>query len=233
MTRPRLLDLFCGAGGAAAGYVRGGFDVTGVDVAPQPRYLLSGASRFVRADALEYLASHGREYDAVHASPPCQHYTAVNRTGKLAGKTYPDLVGPTREALLSIARPWVIENVIGSPLRHPLLLCGSMFGLAVRRHRLFESSVLLFQPGPCRHAEQDAAGPRFPSCFQTRKALRPGGRPHMSTVVQVYGNTAGKTLWPAAMGIDWMTSRELTQAIPPAFTFFIGCQLMAYLEAVA
>lgn len=222
---PRLLDLFCGAGGCAMGYHRAGFDVVGVDIAPQRNYPFE----FVRGDALEYLVAHGREFDAIHASPPCQHYTPVNRTGRLTGKEYPDLVEPTRALLVATGKTWVIENVVGSPLISPLLLCGSMFGLMVRRHRLFESSRLLLGQ-PCRHAEQERGGPRYPSCFRSKKALREGRR-HLSSVVQVYGNTPGKGLWREAMGIDWMTSRELTQAIPPAFTEYIGHQLMRTIDA--
>lgn len=202
------------------GYHLAGFDVVGVDVKPQPNYPFA----HVVGDALEYLAEHGHEYDVVHASPPCQCYTAVNRTEKLAGRVYPDLVAVTRDTLDRCGRPWVMENVVGSPLRPVVMLCGSMFGLAVRRHRLFESSLVLLAPD-CNHAEQDRDGPRYPSCFQSKKALRPKGR-HLSTVVQVYGNTAGKRLWPWAMGIDWMTSRELTQAIPPAYTEHLGRQLL-------
>lgn len=201
------------------GYHRAGFDVTGVDCRPQPRYPFE----FIQADALEYLQAHGQDYDAIHASPPCQRYTAFNRTGKLKGKEYPDLVAPTRDLLEKTGRPWVIENVPGAPLRFAVQVCGSSFGLLVRRHRWFEANILLFGT-TCRHHEQDAGGPRFPACYQTQKALRQGGK-HLSTVVQVYGHTSGKALWPAAMGIDWMSSKELTRAIPPAYTEFIGRQL--------
>lgn len=219
-TRPRILDLFSGAGGAAVGYHRAGFDVLGVDINPQPRYPFE----FHQADALEFVAEHGHRFDAIHASPPCQLYTSVNRIVKLKGRTYPDLVAPTREVLSKSGKSWVIENVAGSPLKFAARVCGSAFGLDVRRHRYFEGSFVLFST-PCYHARQDKLGARFPSCFQSRKALN-NGRRHLSTVVQVYGHTGGKALWPAAMGIDWMTSKELTQAIPPAFTEYIGKQLM-------
>jgi DNA (cytosine-5)-methyltransferase 1 len=222
--RPTLLDLYCGAGGCSVGYHRAGFDVIGVDVKPQPNYPFE----FHQADALEFTSQHGSDYNAIHASPPCQAYTAINRSGKLKGKEYPDLVAETRRLLEASGRPWVIENVPGAPLRSPALLCGSAFGLAVRRHRIFESSFLLLGT-QCRHHEQDRPGPRFPACFRSRKSLRENRR-HLSTVVQVYGHTAGKHLWPEAMGIDWMTAREMTQAIPPAYTQYIGTQLMRILE---
>jgi len=223
--RPRLLDLFCGAGGCSMGYHRAGFDCIGVDHRPMPRYPF----RFIQADALEYLAERGREYDVIHASPPCQRYSRVNCLQHLQGREYPDLIGPTRDLLRQIGRPWLIENVESAPLRTAILLCGSMFGLAVRRHRLFESSVFLLGL-PCNHAAQNNQGPRFPTAFRNRRDAH--GHKRQSTVVQVYGHTAGKSLWPKAMGIDWMTSKELSQAIPPAYTQFIGRQLLARAAAV-
>ena len=218
MSRPKLLDLFCGQGGASAGYSRAGFDVTGVDSEPQPRYPF----RVIRADALEYLAAFGSLFDVIAASPPCQHYsqsTSMNK--RLHGKTYPDLLPATRQALIDAGVPYVIENVMGAPMRNCLMLCGSMFFLQVQRHRLFESSHLLFAPGPCRHSTFRGG---YPNCFQPR-----GGQRNSSSCVQVYGNTPGKALWPEAMGIDWMTSKGITQAIPPAYTFHIGKQLMRML----
>ena len=150
MSRPKLLDLFCGAGGCSVGYHRAGFDVTGVDARPQPSYPFA----FVQADALAYLGEHGREYDAVHASPPCQRYSIARRIHG-NGETHPDLLEPTRAALVSNGRPWIIENVPGAPVRFPVLLCGLMFGLRVFRHRLFESSVLLFCPPPSRASDRE------------------------------------------------------------------------------
>lgn len=135
-TKPRLLDLFCGAGGCAKGYQRAGFHVTGVDIKPQPRYC---GDEFHQADALEYLAAHGREFDAIHASPPCQRYTMAQNAAKNAD-AHPDLVDPVRDLLLSTRKPWIIENVVGAPLKNPAVLCGLSFGLKVRRHRLFETS---------------------------------------------------------------------------------------------
>jgi DNA (cytosine-5)-methyltransferase 1 len=223
--RPRLLDLFCGAGGVAMGYHRAGFTVVGVDNRPMPRYPF----RFHQADALEYLAEHGHEFDAIHASPPCQKYSRVNCLQHLQGRDYPDLIGPTRQALIDAGKIWVIENVETAPLFCAIQLCGSSFGLLVRRHRLFESSELLLGNG-CNHGWQEQGGKRFPAAFRSRKDSSDGKVRCLSTVVQVYGNTSGKKLWPEAMGIDWMTSREITQAIPPAFTEFIGRQLIQRLQ---
>jgi len=138
--KPRLLDLFCGAGGCSVGYDRAGFDVTGVDLAPQPHYPFP----FHQGDALEYLAEHWQEFDAIAASPPCQAYSTASQTQRNAGKVYPDLLGPTRDALIGAGLPWVIENVVGAPMRPDFQLCGCMFGLKLRRERWFETSWVGF-----------------------------------------------------------------------------------------
>lgn len=132
----RLLDLFSCAGGAAEGYRRAGFEVTCVDIEPQPR----NPHAFIRADAIEYVLAHGHEYDAVHASPPCQAYTQSALSQRNAGKVYPDLLEPTRKALIATRRPWIIENVVGAPMRPDFKLCGCQFGLKLRRERWFETS---------------------------------------------------------------------------------------------
>ncbi len=214
--RPRLLDLFCGAGGCAVGYHRAGFDVVGADHLPQPHYPFE----FVQADALEYVAAHGKDFDAIHASPPCQKYSVMTRKDRVAN--HPGLVEPTRLAIARTGLPYVIENVMGAPLQEALLLCGSMFGLLVQRHRLFESSTLLLSPGGCRHGEFTGNYP----CGRSNGSARAGER---SRVVHVYGQGCSRGprgLWQQAMGIDWMTMREMAQAIPPAYTEFIGRQLM-------
>lgn len=139
--KPRLLDLFCGAGGAAMGYHRAGFDVTGVDIKPQPHYPFE----FVQADALEYCAAHGHEFDVIHASPPCQAYTGmrnitISRFG--AAPEHPDLVDDTRRALRATGRHWIIENVQNSPIDTHIILCGVSLGLPeLARHRHFESDL--------------------------------------------------------------------------------------------
>ncbi len=141
--RPRLLDLFCCQGGAAKGYADAGFDVTGVDIAPQPRY----PYQFVQADAIAYALEHGAGFDFIHASPPCQHDSECQR---IQGNTHPDLIAPTRTALEATGLPWVIENVRGAApkLREPVMLCGPMFGLATYRHRFFETGSGFTLPNP-------------------------------------------------------------------------------------
>jgi len=219
MSRPRLLDLFCGAGGAAVGYHRAGFDVVGVDIEPQPRYPFE----FIQADAMTYVAE-GR-VDAIHASPPCQaHLRGLNAVNRGLGRTidHADLIAHTRRALIATGLPYVIENVVGAPLLNPIQLCGSSFGLAVRRHRLFESNVPMMGV-PCAHHLQ--AEPLYWTSW------RPNGETRLATSVQVYGNAGDRKTWGPAMGIDWMDWRELAEAIPPAFTEHVGAYLMAEVNA--
>ena len=220
MNRPRLLDLFSGAGGAAVGYHRAGFDVTGVDNRPQPRYPFE----FVQADALEYVAAHGSEFDAIHASPPCHDHSAlVARSGK-DGTGW--MLDATIAALFDVGRPWVVENVETAIMPtdvYRVRLCGSSFGLDVRRHRWFATNIAMLSP-PCNHGWQK---PRFRSL----DSRRPVGS--MASVVGVHGhlNYAGELdVRRRAMGINWMTGDELSQAIPPAYTQFIGGQLAAHLD---
>lgn len=217
MAKPRLLDLFCGAGGAGAGYARAGFTVVGVDIAPQPNYPFE----FHQADALTFPLVG---FDAIHASPPCQYATTMSNRHRGQGGAadqHVNLIPPTRERLLETSLPWVIENVLGAKrdLRSPVLLHGGMFGLGVYRPRLFESNTLL------------TAWPAPPP-------LNPVG---------VYGeHHDGRLLWRRvdgteqraaasleearlAMGVDWMDWRELAESINPAYTEFIGQQLMAAL----
>lgn len=143
----KLLDLFCGAGGAAMGYYRSGFaDITGIDNRPQKHYPF----RFILADALEYLAEHGREYDVIHASPPCQGYSACKTMHTSRCKTYPMLI-PDLRARLSPNKIWIIENVYGSPLINSVMLCGLSFNLKLFRHRYFECSMFLSIPQHQKH----------------------------------------------------------------------------------
>lgn len=219
--RPRLLDLFCCQGGAGEGYRRAGFDVTGVDIEPQPR----NPHRFIQADAIEYLAEHGHEYDAVHASPPCQAFSVATKAwnGRIKRAEHVNRIPPVRELVQELGKPFVIENVPGAPLIDPVQLCGSSFGLAVRRHRLFETNVSMLVP-PCAHHLQTE--PKYPP---TRSDRTRG-----ATVVSVFGAGGGRAknaaLWAEAMGIDWMDKYGLAQAIPPAYTEFIGGQLLTQLE---
>ncbi len=211
----RLLDLFSGAGGCAVGYHRAGFtEIVGVDIKPQPRYPF----QFVQGDALEYLAAHGREFDAIHASPPCQGFSAM--TAKHAKKNHPDLVGPAREFLIKTGKPYIIENVPGAPLRTPVILCGTFFGLRVLRHRLFESNVFLFAPAQsCTHPPRGAVGR---AGYADNKKV--------GDWISVAGHHPNLAASSFAMGIDWMNKDEISQAIPPAYTEYIGRQLLAILE---
>jgi DNA (cytosine-5)-methyltransferase 1 len=205
-----LLDLFCGAGGASRGYADAGFTVVGIDNRLQPHYPYP----FIQGDALDVSLWPDR-VDVIHASPPCQRYSTMSQRWNGRAETHPDLIEPTRTALRAAGVPYVIENVPGAPLIEPALLCGSMFGLGVRRHRLFEADRLLFT-AVCRHASQ-------PPKYWTYDH----GKWHMSPVAPVYGHGGGKAKdqWSEAMDIDWMTVTELAQAIPPAYTRWIGAQL--------
>lgn len=217
--KPRLLDLFCGAGGAAMGYHRAGFEVVGVDLAPQPHYPFE----FAQADAINVLAMMSRRtllgFDAIHASPPCQGYS----TQTAVPSRHHRLIAAVRAHVERIGLPYVIENVEGAR-RHmidPVRLCGSSFGLDVRRHRYFETNWGLDTP-PCAHSWQT---PRFRSLDMSM--VRKG---RLASVVGVHGhiNYPGEfELRCKAMGIDWMTNAELVEAIPPAYTEHIGQQLMA------
>jgi DNA (cytosine-5)-methyltransferase 1 len=200
----RLLDLCCKAGGAARGYQLAGFYVVGVDLEPQPHY---AGDEFIQGDAL---AVDLDGFDAVHASPPCQRYIR----GGLSDKAkHPDLIGPLRERLIASGLPWVIENVPGAPMRPDVVLCGSMFGLEVRRHRWFESNTNL-PPWTlaCDHSRPVAGVYGHP---QGEAGAWPGMLP---------GDLA---TWSRAMGIDWMTTDELKDAIPPAYTEHVGRLLLA------
>jgi len=195
------------------GYHRAGFEVVGVDVAPQPNYPFE----FHQADALTFPLDG---FDAIHASPPCQAFTAYRRRGQGVGDNYPDLIATTRARLVIAGRPWVIENVPGAPLVAPFRLCGSSFGLDVRRHRYFESSLSLLSP-PCDHGWQT---PRF------RQATN---RSNLRRTVEVGVYRIPLKVQREAMGIDWMTLPELSQAIPPAYTAWLGGQLRACFSEVA
>lgn len=211
---PRLLDLFCCQGGAGEGYRRAGFDITGVDIEPQPR----NPHPFIQADALEYLAAHGHEYDAIHASPPCQAFSLATKWGGAeASANHPDLIEPTRRLLVASGKPWVMENVEGAPLRRDLVLCGEMFGLRVHRHRLFETGgFFAMQP---RHAPHRLKG-ALNNCHIEEGHAR-----------QIAGNFRDLADAQDAMGIDWMDRHGITQAIPPAYTEHIGGYLMAAVTA--
>jgi SAM-dependent methyltransferase len=232
--KPRLLDLFCGAGGATKGYQRAGWHVTGVDIKEQANYC---GDEFVKANALDFVQRFDlrRPYDwsglqglwlqdydwfhTIHASPPCQRWSRKTHDRE----RHPDLITPLRSLLEDTGLAYVIENVPDAPLRRDLHLCGSSFGLGVERHRVFESNVQLMGPA-CAHALQ-------PKKYR----VYDHGRWYLSRVVPVYGTGGGKARehWGEAMGIDWMTDDELKEAIPPAYTELIGHHLLQHLQARA
>jgi DNA (cytosine-5)-methyltransferase 1 len=210
----KLLDLYCGVGGASAGYAAAGFEVTGIDLKHGKRYPYN----YIRGDVLEYLQDSEflRSFDVIHASPPCQTHSITQHLRNAQGKTTSklDLIPQTRAALVAIGKPYIIENVPGSPLINPVQLCGSSFNLKVRRHRLFESNMPIKGTG-CNHKAQ--------------------GRP-----VGVYGSlndqipNGGKTAVTIAearqaMGIDWAIWTELVEAIPPVYTDYLGAQIVSWL----
>ena len=212
--KPRLLDLFCGAGGAAMGYHRAGFEVVGVDIKPQSHYPFE----FHQADAMTYSLDG---FDAVHASPPCQAY--IQRNKNLVTR-WPKLIEPVRDRLLESGLPYVIENVPGAPLSRPLMLCGTMFGLPLLRHRLFESSVQLTRERRCNHWGTVASGD-FAAVYAYGGKGHRHGRDENGNRRRDPGSAAGPA-WDVAMGIDWMTRKELVEAIPPAYTEHVGRQLL-------
>jgi DNA (cytosine-5)-methyltransferase 1 len=204
--------LICSAARAARGYQLAGFDVTGVDIKPQPHYI---GDRYVLGDALIYAAAHGHEYDAIHASPECQKYSKSTQQWRKAGKQYSDLIGPVRDLLIKIGQPYVIENVPGSPLINPLLLNGPMFGARIHKPRLFECSFevpFLFSPS-------------YPLPIKMGRPVQEGD------YLQPVGHFSGVAYAQREMGCEWMNQGDLAQAIPPAYTQYIGAQLMRVLNA--
>lgn len=241
MTR-RLLDLFCGEGGAGWGYHLAGFDeIVGVDIARRvgERYPF----RFIRGDAIAYAREHAHEFDAVHASPPCKVATRLAglHAEDLDAMLFPiprhaDLIPATRAALVASGRPWVIENVVGAELNHPVVLCGSMFGLGthlpegdggagwyeLRRHRLFESSADLLPPRPCSPHRR---GDRVVGVYG-----------HGGGIVRTDGSRRGNQATTEqareALGMPWASREGVSQAIPPAYTEWLGVQLIEQVDRV-
>ena len=217
--KPRLLDLFCCAGGAGVGYARAGFEVVGVDLDPQPNYPFE----FHQRDVLDLEPEWVSSFDAIHASPPCQSYSDLAKRNGNADD-WPRLIDPVRDILQRSGKPWIIENVEGAPLRNPILLCGTMFPpLRVIRHRLFESNLTLSAPPHVSRSEH-------PLVFthDRRKAHFGKLNQDVSFVQVTGGGNCSMANARQAMGIDWMTKKvELNEAIPPAYTEFLGKQLKA------
>ena len=212
--RPRALDLFCGGGGVSMGLHRAGFDVVGIDIEPHPEYPFT----FIQGDALAPPVRLS-DFDLICASPPCQAYTTMQALNTRGPKReHPKLVEPVRAMLKASGVPYCIENVPGAPLNDPFILCGSMFGLGVRRHRLFEASFPVLTPC-CDHT-----GPRSIAVYGDHPQ-----QPGKGTVNRARTLDEGQ----GAMGIDWMAWRPLTQAIPPAYSEFIGRAFLAQRLAVA
>ena len=211
----KLLDLFCGAGGAGMGYHRAGFEVVGVDHLPQKNYPFE----FHQADVLEYLAEHGSEFDVIHASPPCQAFTNLRF---IHGKNYPDMIDATRDLLVLSGKYYVIENVRGAKLNASLMLCGTMFPeLRVIRHRYFETyPILAFPPAQCDHWGTVSGNAAWNEAGRVTPSLK------LYDFLTVTGNDYIADDGRKAMQIDWMTKKELSQAIPPAYTEFIGRMIM-------
>ena len=226
----KLLDLFSGAGGAAVGYYWAGFtDITGIDDRPMPRYPFE----FVQADALEYLAEHGHEYDVIHASPPCQVHSVLSH---LARPTHKDLIPDTRRLLLETGKFYIIENVPGAPLINPFTLCGTGFGLRTLdgaqlwRHRIFETNFDVLLVPPCNHNHNG----RTIGIFGDKARDTGAEKRHYTKPKTTRGHPKSIkfSLEDAgfAMHINWMNFKELSQAIPPPYTDYIGRQLLAVLE---
>lgn len=231
--KPRLLDLFCKAGGAGYGYHKAGFEVVGVDIEPQPNYPFE----FIQADALTFPLDG---FDIIHASPPCQAFSAMTK-GRWQDREHPDLIEPVRQRLIASGKPYIIENVPGAPLIWPIMLCGTMFnrqteeGSQLRRHRLFECSFPVREGLRCNHNNGSAIGVYGGGQHPQRRRPatigvwgKSGGYSTRDNLHH-YGTDARREV----MGIDWMSGSELSQAIPPCYTEFIGKHAMIFLNEKA
>ena len=206
----KILDLFCGAGGAGYGYFLADFEVIGIDNKEQKNYPF----KFVLSDAFIYLKDHYNEFDAIHASPPCQQYTKSAKQWRKLGKKYPDLIEECRSLLTKTNKPFIIENVPNSPLINPVILNGYNFGLLVHRKRLFECNFFVKQP----------------EILKTKTPVKMGRPIRQGDIIQPVGHFSGVEYAKKQMGIEWMNGSELSQAIPPAYTKYIGKFLTEEIE---
>lgn len=221
--KPRILDAFCGVGGATRGLQEAGWWVVGVDKDPQPDYC---GDEFIQTDAIRFIRKHRRRFDAVWASPPCQAHSllTLGNRGKGLFDNHQDMIPPTRAALLKTGKPWVIENVMGAPMRQDLVLCGLMFGLNLFRHRKFEI-----------HGFEPPQAPEHPS----HKGHRVKGWRHGELVdgniMGVYGSGGMEgdlVMWQEAMNISWTRNwHSLSEAVPPQYSKLLGEQLMRHFAA--
>jgi DNA (cytosine-5)-methyltransferase 1 len=240
--KPRLLDLFAGAGGCTAGYMAAGFEVTAVDLNeralarnPAPRRMVADAMAVLRG---EVEAVRLGAFDVIHASPPCQAYSITKNAHTVK---HPDLVPETltllREWQARTDGAWVVENVVGAPLPDAVTLCGSMFDLVaddhyigapvrLQRHRLFASSAFILAPGPCRHDRSMRVGGVYGGAWSKNRTLDP-------TVKRTGGYAPPDDVQRALMGIDWMTRQQLNQAIPPVYAEWVGRQLLTSMAVAA
>lgn len=216
--KPKLLDLYCKAGGAGMGYHLAGFDVTGVDIEFQPNYPFT----FIQDDAINFLLRNWQYYDAFHASPPCQFATRSTAQFRLAGKVYQNLIPQTREILNKTGLPYVIENVPGAGLRPDVILSGPMFGLKVIRVRHFETGNWMMLQEPITPPHGTAKNGDYCSVY---------GNCSRNNTPNLFGQKTIREAWLHAMGIDWyMKETEAAEAIPPAYTRYIGNQLINQLR---
>lgn len=225
----RILDLFCCEGGAALGYASAGFEVVGVDL--NPRFRKRYPFEFHSGDALGFVKEHGAEFDAIHASPPCQAYSITKNTHS---KHHPELIEPAREALQASGKPYIIENVVGAPLIDPVLLCWGMFfdagsvidedgvPLRMERHRLFETNWGLQQPCHPAHDRSVWVGGSYGGTSRTKYAAK---------FIRKGGYVPSKVVQEKLLGIHHMTLHGLHQSIPPAYTEYVGSRLINYLES--
>ncbi len=207
--KPRVLDAFCCAGGCSYGFHLAGFEVVGVDNVPQPRYPFE----FHLGDAIEFVGRYGRDFDLIAGSPPCQLWSPITPQPE----KHHDLITPFRKAIERLDKPYVIENVPGAPLRSPVMLCGTMFGLMVIRHRIFEANPsILLPPGSCNHLRP-----------VVKTGRRPDRQKHYHSIVGHFSDVE----WAREiMGCPWMIQKDLAQAIPPAYTEWIGGKMREYLN---